>query len=96
MVATAKPYAVKNRLLAALPHEEYKRLQPQLELIRLSKRRTLYEAGDHIRHVYFLNSGMGSLLALTQGGATVEIAMVALSHQHRKNAQHLHLLCVNS
>ncbi len=76
MVATAKPYAVKNRLLAALPHEEYKRLQPQLELVQLSKRRTLYESGDRIRHAYFLNSGMGSLLALTQGGATVEIAMV--------------------
>ena len=60
MVAIATPYAVKNRLLAALPHDEYKRLQPQLELIQLSKRRTLYEAGDRIRHAYFLNSGMGS------------------------------------
>src|SRR6266545_2792741 len=76
MTATAKPYVVKNRLLAALPHEEYKRLQPQLELVQLSKRRTLYEAGDRIRHAYFLNTGMGSLLALTQSGATVEIAMV--------------------
>ena len=76
MTATAKPYVVKNRLLAALPHEEYKRLQPQLELIQLSKRRTLYEAGDRIRHAYFLNSGMGSLLAITESGATVEIAMV--------------------
>src|SRR6266511_5868551 len=76
MTATAKPYVVKNRLLAALPHEEYKRLQPQLELIQLSNRRTLYEAGDRIRHAYFLDSGMGSLLAVTQGGATVEIAMV--------------------
>ena len=76
MVATAKPYAVKNRLLVALPHEEYKRLQPHLEFVQLSKRRTLYEAGDLIQHAYFLNSGMGSLLGLTQGGASVEIAMV--------------------
>jgi len=76
MTATAKSYAVKNRLLAALPHEEYQRLQPHLELVHLSTRRTLSEAGDLIRHTYFLNSGMGSLLALTQGGATVEIAMV--------------------
>jgi CRP-like cAMP-binding protein len=70
------PYPNENRLLAALPHEEYKRLQPHLELVHLSTRRTLAEAGDPIRHAYFLNSGMGSLLALTQGGATVEIAMV--------------------
>ncbi len=76
MPATAKPYAVKNRLLAALPHEEYDRLQPHLELVHLSTRRTLCEAGDLIEHTYFLNSGMGSLLALTQNGATVEIAMV--------------------
>ena len=76
MAATAKPYAVRNRLLSALPHEEYARLQPHLEFVHLSKRRALYEAGDLIRHAYFLNSGMGSLLALTQGGASVEIAMV--------------------
>jgi CRP-like cAMP-binding protein len=76
MTAAAKPYAVKNRLLAALPREEYQRLQPHLELVHLSTRRTLSEAGDLIRHTYFLNSGMGSLLALTQDGATVEIAMV--------------------
>ena len=76
MTAASKPYAVKNRLLVALPHEEYKRLQPHLEFVQLSKRRTLYEAGDLIQHAYFLNSGMGSLLGLTQGGASVEIAMV--------------------
>jgi len=70
------PHPNKNRLLAALPDEEYKRLQPHLELVHLSTRRTLSEAGDPIRHAYFLNSGMGSLLALTQAGATVEIAMV--------------------
>ncbi len=76
MASTAKPYAVKNRLLAALPHDEYARLEPHLELVNSSKRKVLYEAGDLIQHAYFLNSGMGSLLALTEDGATVEIAMV--------------------
>jgi len=66
MTSTAKPYAVKNRLFAALPHEEYGRLTPHLELVHLSTRRTLSEADDLIEHTYFLNSGMGSLLALTQ------------------------------
>lgn len=69
-------HPIKNRLLAALPRDDYMRLHPNLELVKLSNRRTLYEAGDVIKYVYFLNSGMGSLLALTQGGATVEIAMV--------------------
>jgi CRP-like cAMP-binding protein len=71
MVAT-----VKNRLLAALPHEEYERLQPHLQLVHLSKCKPLYEIGDPIPHAYFLNSGMGSLLSFSQSGATVELAMV--------------------
>lgn len=70
------PHPARNRLLAALPPEEYQRLQPHLEFVQLSNRRTLCESGDFIQHAYFLNRGMGSLLALTQGGATVEIAMV--------------------
>ena len=69
-------HPIRNRLLAALPHDEYIRLQPHLELVQLSNRRTICEVGDFIRHAYFLNSDMGSLLALTQSGATVEIAMV--------------------
>jgi CRP-like cAMP-binding protein len=76
MTATAKPYAVNNRILSALPHAEYQRLQPDLELIHFSKCKTLYEIGDLIPHAYFLNSGMGSLLSVAQSGATVEIAMV--------------------
>ena len=76
MMATANPYAMKNRLLAALPHEEYQRLQPHLELVHFSKCKTLYEIRDLIPHAYFLNSGMVSLLSVTQSGATVEIAMV--------------------
>ncbi len=69
-------HPIRNRLLAALPRDDYMRLQPHLELVQLSNRRTLCEAGDFIRHVYFLNSGMGSLLALNQRGGTVEIAIV--------------------
>src|SRR5260370_26605919 len=76
MVTAANSHRNQNRLLAALPHEEYQRLQPHLESVQLSNRRILCEAGDSIRHAYFLNSGMGSLLALTQSGASVEIAMV--------------------
>ena len=70
------PHPIKNRLLAALPNNEYTRLQPHLESVQLSNRQSLCEVGDFIRHAYFLNSGMVSLLALTQSGATVEIAMV--------------------
>src|SRR5258708_19640889 len=47
--------SIRNRLLAPLPTDEYQRLQPHLESVQLSNRRILCEAGDSIRHAYFLN-----------------------------------------
>ena len=70
------PHPVMNRLLGALPDDEYKRLQPHLESVQLSNRRTLCEAGDSIQHTCFLRNGMESLLDLTRGRTTVELAMV--------------------
>lgn len=68
--------AFGNRLLAALPREEYKRLVPHLEVVRLAPGRILYHAGDTVRHVYFPIGGMISLLTTTENGRTIEIAMI--------------------
>jgi CRP-like cAMP-binding protein len=67
---------VGNSLLAALPRDEYERLLPNLESVRLPKNRILHEAGDTIHHAYFLNSGMTSLVAITEEGETIEIGTV--------------------
>src|SRR5229473_1769687 len=67
---------IQNRLLAALPRDEYERLLPNLESVRLPKNRILCEAGDTIHHGYFLNSGMASLLAITEDGRTIELGVV--------------------
>jgi CRP-like cAMP-binding protein len=67
---------VENRLLAALPKEEYERLLPQLEPVYLANRKILYNAGDFVRYAYFPNDGMVSLLSMTQDGSTTEVAMV--------------------
>jgi len=61
-----------NRLLAALPRDEYARLSSHLELVRISKNRVLYEAGDSMRDSYFLTSGMAFLLAITGSGQTID------------------------
>lgn len=66
----------ENYLLAALPDEEYQRLAPHLELVRLAPRKILYEPGDNVRYAYFLKSGMVSLLSTTQDGRSVEVAMI--------------------
>jgi len=65
-----------NRLLAALPRDDYDRLLPNLESVRLPKNRILYEAGDALHYAYFPNSGMASLLAITEDGSTIEIGTV--------------------
>ena len=67
---------IGNRLLAALPTDEYERLLPKLEQVRIPRNRILYEAGDATRYAYFLNSGMASLVAITEDGQTIEIGAV--------------------
>lgn len=66
---------VENRVLLALPTEEYHRLLPHLEHVPLAVGKVLYEPGDMIRYVYFPNSGVASL-SLVSNGMTIEIGMV--------------------
>jgi CRP-like cAMP-binding protein len=65
-----------NRLLAALPREEYARLAPHLELVRLTPGQILYNVGDPVRHAYFPKGGMLSLLSTTEGGRTIEVGII--------------------
>lgn len=65
-----------NRLLAALPHKEHKRLLPELELVTLTCAEVLYECGETIRHVYFPNNSTVSLLSVSADRSTIEIGNV--------------------
>jgi len=65
-----------NRLLAALPAKEYARLLLKLEEIPLTFAKTFYEPGDVIRHVYFPNSGIISLLSAVEEHSLVEVGIV--------------------
>jgi CRP-like cAMP-binding protein len=67
---------ITNRLLATLTHDEYERLRPNLEQVRLPRNRILYESGDEVRSAYFLSQGMVSFLAITEDGQTVDICTV--------------------
>jgi CRP-like cAMP-binding protein len=68
---------IGNRILAALPRQEYQRLFANLELVQLARNKVLYNFGDHIQHAYFPNSGMISLLSITENGSTTEVSMVS-------------------
>lgn len=65
-----------NRLLAALPRKEYRRLLPELRQVNLAFGKILYEPGDTIRHVYFPNNSIVSLLSAVAESATLEVGMV--------------------
>jgi len=77
MPRSAKPREpVANRLLAAPASQEYQRLRPHLESFTLSFGDILYEPGQIIRHVYFPNNGIVSLLSMVEERSTLEVGMV--------------------
>ena len=77
MPRPAKPDApIANRLLAALPKKEYQRLLPELEHVTLPFAEVLYESGAPLRHVYFPNDSIISLLTVTAERSTLEVGIV--------------------
>src|SRR5262245_48713266 len=65
-----------NRFLASLPPHDFSRLAPHLRTIALERGVMLHDVGEEIEHVYFPRTGMVSLLAVMQSGATVETAAI--------------------
>lgn len=65
-----------NKLLAALPTEEYRKLSSKLEQIPLNYGENIYEVGENIRYVYFPSSGIVSLLASVENSSTLEVGIV--------------------
>ena len=65
-----------NRLLAALPGEEWQRWKPLLEVVEMPLGQVLYESGSRLSHVYFPATSIISLLYVMENGASAEIAVV--------------------
>ena len=66
----------ENRLLAALPRDEYDRLRPHLEKVSLPLRDILYEANGPIPHVFFPLHGVVSLVILMDGDVSLEVGTI--------------------
>jgi len=67
---------IPNKLLAALPAQEYARLRRKLTPVRFSLKDPLAVPGEPIKYVYFPNRGVLSLLVPMAGGDSMEVAMV--------------------
>lgn len=65
----------QNRLLGALPPEEYERLLPYLEPVPLPVGRTIHSAGSQQEYLYFITAGLVSRSYVTEQGASVGFAL---------------------
>src|SRR5947209_11971055 len=64
-----------NRLLAALPASEGRRLLADLEVVPLSARAVLHQPGQPLAYVYFPTSGVVSMLAVMANGGHIEVGV---------------------
>ncbi|HTG94579.1 MAG TPA: Crp/Fnr family transcriptional regulator [Pyrinomonadaceae bacterium] len=65
----------ENRLLAALPFEEYERLLPSLQQVSFSLGEVVYEFGGHLDYVYFPTTSIVSLLYTMANGSSAEMGL---------------------
>ena len=65
-----------NQLLAMLPRYEYARIRESLERVELPLGESLCEPYREMKHVYFPEDAIVSLLCLMEDGSSAEIAVV--------------------
>src|SRR6478735_5412015 len=66
---------VENRLLAALPRDEYDSLLPQLQQVSFDLGEVVYEFGGKLNYVYFPTTAIVSLLYTMENGASAEMGL---------------------
>jgi PAS domain S-box-containing protein len=72
----AKRGSIANSVLAALPHKDHQSVLAGLEPVTLNYGEVLYEPGERIRHVYFPNDCIVSLLTTVEGHQALEVGLV--------------------
>jgi len=65
-----------NRLLGLLSPRDYKRLRPHLQCVALDYRRSLYRAHRPVEFVYFIETGVGSLVNTMANGEAAEVGTI--------------------
>ncbi len=68
--------SVRNRLLAALPADDFALIRPQLEPVPLGQSDVIIQAHAPIEHVYFLEAGVTSIVTHAERDRRIEIGLV--------------------
>lgn len=66
----------RNRLLSALSDSDRALLQPHLEFVGLDVDQMLEKPGDPISHVYFIETGLVSIVGMTKPNHRIEVGMI--------------------
>jgi CRP-like cAMP-binding protein len=66
---------VENRLLAALPRDEYERLLPTLQQVSFSLGEVVYEFAERLDYVFFPTTSIVSLLYTMENGSSAEMGL---------------------
>jgi len=70
------PPASANSILAALSEADFRRLRPHLEEMELPAKALIHRHDAPITHVYFITSGIASVVAYDDGGLGTEVAII--------------------
>ena len=65
-----------NRLLGLLPPKDYRRLRPHLRRVPLGYRQSLYRVNKPLGYVYFIETGVGSLVNTMANGDAAEVGTI--------------------
>src|SRR5271170_7654186 len=66
---------VRNTILLRIPQKEFDAIQPYLEPTSLQLGTFVLRQHEPVNSVYFLNSGLASLIAETEDGRSVEVGV---------------------
>ena len=69
-------YGGRNRLLWAMSQQDFARLQPHLEPVTLQVMDVLVKENTSIEHVYFIEEGLASVIALGPDSEQIEIGHI--------------------
>jgi CRP-like cAMP-binding protein len=66
----------RNRLLGAMASEDFEILRPRLDRVSLNQRDVLEAPNEPIPYAYFLEPGLGSVVAIVGEGEKVEVGVI--------------------
>jgi CRP-like cAMP-binding protein len=73
---TISKSAVRNLLLRAMSPDDFARLKLHLEPVTLSLKQVLVEANQPIEHVYFIEEGLASVVAISPDNERLEVGHI--------------------